>query len=118
MLLRSTKVRHPGEGRDPSKQAFLFQASAWTDARLRGHDVSGGQTFAQTSPQGERAGEWILLGVLIGLGGAFFEDVGVEGLELERFVLDDGHVFTAGLLLGFVLGAGDIERNAAQNFGV
>jgi hypothetical protein len=34
-----TLSRHPREGGDLSKIAIALQLLAWTDARLRGHDV-------------------------------------------------------------------------------
>src|SRR5436190_4276141 len=44
-------------------------------------------------------------------GCAFLEHLGVEGLELELLLLDDGHVLATRLAGGLVLGTGDVERH-------
>ena len=50
---------------------------------------------------------------------AFLEHgVGIEGLELELLVLDDRDVFAAGLLVGFVLRAGDVDRHRDDDLGM
>ena len=56
---------------------------------------------------------------LRGSSGAFLKDgVGIEGLEFERFFLDDRNILAAGLLVGFVLRTRDVEADGAENFGV
>jgi hypothetical protein len=47
----------------------------------------------------------------LGRGGAFLEHLGIERLELEFFLLDDGDVLAARLAISLVLGAGDVQRH-------
>ena len=53
---------------------------------------------------------WFLGLAALARQGAFLEQcIGVEGFDLDTFVLDDGDIFSAGLALGFVLRSGNVQ---------
>src|SRR5512136_1445862 len=100
-------------GRSETRIAFCAMGRNLSDSAGAPSSRQGGSSPLCTRP---REFAWpARIGVRAGLsasgalrrGCAFFEHLGVEGLEFELLLLDDGHILAARLARGLVLGAGD-----------